>query len=117
MAYSGLTKMGSTVLYNGPKHHLLVHSIIRVTCVPNTISPSKKHLEWNVGDSFPHGLQPLPGTLMKEPESYIEGGTTPVFQRVQSIEVVRNIWRDLKSCFFFICVVKVLHIMYIYNKG
>ena len=49
-------------------YYSLVHGVVGIAGVPHAVSPSQQHLEGDVGDLSPHGVQTLPGTLVQEPE-------------------------------------------------
>ena len=54
-------------------------------------------LEGDVGDLLPHGLEPLPGTLVEEAHGHVKGGAAPVLEAVQVGEVVSHVRRDLQQ--------------------
>ena len=74
-----------------------MNHIVGIVCVSDTIGSSEQHLEWNVGNLFPHLLQPLPGTLMQEPHGHIEGGAAPVLKTVKVGEIVSHEGTDLQQ--------------------
>jgi len=52
--------------------NLLVDDIVRVVCVPNSVSATQEHLEGDVGNELPHGVQAVPGALVQEPQSHVK---------------------------------------------
>lgn len=74
----------------------LVDRVVGVASVTDAVSPTQQHLEGNVGDGLPHGVQALPGALVEEPQRHVKCCPAPVLQRVQVVELVRHKWRDLE---------------------
>ena len=68
----------------------LEDGIVGVVGVTDAIGTAEEHLEGDVGHSLTHHLQPLPRTLSQEAEADVEGGATPILERVALVERVRR---------------------------
>ena len=73
------------------KFNSLIDNIIRIVCVADSIGAAEEHLEWDVGNEFPHLLESLPRTLVQEAHGNIKSGTAPVLSGEQPVEVVCHV--------------------------
>jgi hypothetical protein len=61
----------------------VVDCIVWQRGVCNSVGATQEHLEWDVGDELSHLSQPVPGILVEETHSNVEGGSTPALKTVE----------------------------------
>ena len=58
-----------------------IDNVVRIVCISYCIGGSEEHLEQNVRNLSSELLKPCPWTFLKEPESNVEGSSTPHLHR------------------------------------